>query len=34
MIEIFDIKNLDTNDENQNKNIKTKVLFWPHSTHQ
>ena len=24
MIEIFDIKNLDTNDENQNKNVKTK----------
>ena len=27
MIEIFDIKNLDTNDENQNKNIKTKSFI-------
>ena len=27
MIEIFDIRNLDTNDENQNKNIKTKSFI-------
>ena len=27
MIEIFDIKNIDTNDENQNKNIKTKSFI-------
>ena len=27
MIEIFDIKNLDTNDENQNKNVKTKSFI-------
>jgi serine/threonine protein kinase len=27
MIEIFDIKNIDTNDENQNKNVKTKSFI-------
>ena len=27
MIEIFDIKNLDTNDENKNKNVKTKSFI-------
>ena len=27
MIEIFDIKNLDTNDENRNKNVKTKSFI-------
>ena len=27
MIEIFDIKNLDTNDDNQNKNVKTKSFI-------
>ena len=27
MIEIFDIKNLDTNDESQNKNVKTKSFI-------